>query len=498
MAESHRQMPVVARAKEIALLRKIIASSRPELVAIYGRRRVGKTYLIENEIGRNMRKGDVFFTWTGDMDEQTGQPQAESELIFNLRASIIRYLGDDPKFGNLEDVFLWLARLARDCSQNKKTLFIFLDEFPWLCATRGKSIDFFNAFKNCWNNILNPMGAKVFLCGSATSWMLRNLVHAKGGFAKRLTHKIKLNPFNLKQTREYLAHRGITYSYRTIIELHMIMGGIPWYLDMLDPGKSLRENLYAIMVDENGLLAGKSEYEDLFRYLFAEPDYYQKLVELFNDRRHGLGLAKIAEAMEGAAKPSRKLQVALKTLTESNILDKRVQFKNISKGTYYFLTDEYIRFYNKWLNNKQYGNAAGFYRIFDSQSYRSWNGYNFENLCIKHIEELKNAMGISGIAASHHMYYSPGVCQIDILIDRADKMVTICEAKYHDSEYVMSAGDYKKMIARRDELDHYLKAKRISGTDFNFCLIHLAGVKRRNKYIEQLSPIIISAGSYFE
>ncbi len=495
----HSARPIIGRVEEMRLLKQQLNRSEYSLVAIYGRRRVGKTYLIENILAEHTKnRRCVLLCLTGSLDEKQ-EPISPAQLIMDFRVSCIRYLDDDPSIHTSAEIFPYLARLAAKCAKENLPLVLFLDEFPWLSMVKDENFDFLRSFDHLLNNVLIPGGAKIFLSGSATTWMLHNLIYAKSGLAKRLTLKRKLSPFNLREIHQYLGHRGIDYSHYSLIELYMAIGGIPYYLEKLEADKSLAENLHDLVVANSGILSGEKEYDHLFSYLFKDPSYYKKLVGLFTKSRCGLAIGTIKELMEGdkrSPKPSKKLLDALASLYESDILDKRTQFCNKAKGVYYFLQDEYIRFYNKWIASQEVSTLQGLVRLLDSPSYRSFSGFNFELLCFKHVRELTSALGIGGIEVSPHIYYQKDVCQIDLLLDRADHLVTICEAKFKTNAYEMTKSDYEQMIARKDALQNYIQTKRGRKRDFNFCLIHLSGVTN-NKYIELLRPRLLSAESFF-
>ena len=499
-------MRIVARQEQIRQLVQALSSQRPELVAVWGRRRVGKTYLLHHCITQHRSPSDLYIHLTGGRAKD-GSAQDVNTLITNFRVSLVSSIGADPEIHTPEDIFVYLAKLSRDTQQQGRRLILFLDEFPWLCEIRGKRFDFYQSFEHLWNEVLSKSNAKVFICGSAASWMLKHIVYPKDGLAKRITKKIRLSSFDLRATKQFLQHKGFELSAFSIIELHMTIGGIPFYLDKLDAKKSIRQNLYDLMVHHDGLLSGSVEYDHLFNYLFSDPSYYKKIVAALVDKRAGKTVAQIAHLIgEGdPEKASGKLNETLSVLSESEIFSRRVQFYNKRRGSHYFLVDEYIRFYTQWFKEQPEGGIdyAGFCRILDSQAYRIWRGFNFENLCYRHYPSITKALGIAGLTVSPHVFYHYDKktkkinCQIDLLLDRSDNMITICEAKFYEDEYAITEGEYKKLLRRREALKEYLRSKRTREKDFNFCILHSNGIAK-NKYYELLNPATVSAQCFLD
>jgi hypothetical protein len=230
-----------------------------------------------------------------------------------------------------------------------------------------------------WNNTLakNP-AVKLFVAGSATSWMIDQVIQAKAGLAKRVTAKIHLQALDLMQTRQFLSGKRMDLSHDDVLRIYSALGGIPYYLDALDPTISPNENLYNLLVREDGLLYAGSEYEQLFRYLFTHDAAYIKVIDTLVGRKYGLSSQELARAIEHNSKPSGNLRKILQNLEHSDLIERRTLFLNRSKGFRYFVTDEYIRFVSRWLKDSRVTTYGEFNKIFASPAYSAWQGFDFE------------------------------------------------------------------------------------------------------------------------
>lgn len=460
-----------------------MASNKPELVAIYGRRRVGKTFTISQTLKENTSA--LYFEATGTLVAD-GRKQPLREFLADFSVAWYSCTKTRRAFRSAEDCLIALVDLSAMASRDRP-LYLFLDELPWIARASPR---FFRGLATLWNNTLskNPC-LKLFVAGSATSWMIDQVVQARTGLAKRVTAKIHMRPLDLTQTRQFLAAKGLKLSHNEVIQIYSALGGIPYYLDALDPGISPTENLYRLLVAEDGLLYAGLEYEHLFRYLFARDSAYRKVIDILVEKKYGLSYADLAAEMGGKEELSGGTLKILKNLERSEMIHRRTVFLSRSKGARLFVTDEYIRFVSRWLKDADVTTYAAFNRILSSQSYAAWQGFDFELTVFKNVHLITQALGISGISVEPFVFYQDHQVQIDLLLARADRTITICEAKSHDREYEPTADDVDRARSRTNAIRDCLKAKRKPEHFINHCFIVRNGI-RRNQYFNAINPVV--------
>jgi hypothetical protein len=292
---------------------------------------------------------------------------------------------------------------------------------------------------------------------------------------------------------EFLSSKGFDLPYESVLECCMVLGGVPYYLEALVPSLSIRQNLFELLFSEQGKLAGSKEYDNLFRYLFANHEYYKRLIALLASKRRGFALSEIATAIESRTKPSGHLNVALRNLEECDFIERWPQLFNERREVYCFLADEYARFFQRWIASRtRRWDYASFNALLDGQAYRSWSGFNFEMVCRRNIESIKRALGISGIGVNPEIFYAfdergKRICQIDLLLDRRDNLLTICEVKHHNEPYALTKQDDNKIRVAKRELRRYLQRKRRGKREINVCFITVFGL-RKNAVFHRLNP----------
>jgi uncharacterized protein len=476
-------MQVLARAPEQDRLRKLMASEKPELVAIYGRRRVGKTFTISQTLKEN--PDALYFEATGTL-RADGRKQPLREFLADFSVAWYSCTKARRPFRSAEDCLIALVDLS-DMASKDHPLFLFLDELPWIARSSPR---FFRGLATLWNNTLskNP-NLKLFVAGSSTSWMIDKVIQARAGLAKRVTAKIHMRPLDLTQTRQFLAAKGMRLSHNEVIQLYSALGGIPYYLDALDPEISPTESLYKILVAEDGLLYSGVEYEQLFRYLFARDSAYRKVIDILVEKKYGLTHADLARELNGKDELSGGTLKILENLERSEMIDRRAVFLNRTKGARLFVTDEYIRFVSRWLKHAEVTTYAAFNRIFSSQSYAAWQGFDFELTAFKNVHLITQTLGISGISVEPFVFYQDDKVQIDLLLARGDRTITICEAKSHDREYEPTADDVDRVRSRINTIQDHLKARRKAEHFINYCFIVRNGIKR-NRYFNAINPLV--------
>jgi hypothetical protein len=434
---------ITGRREEQALLKKIYSRDPADLLAVYGRRRVGKTYLIRHYF---QEVECVYFEVTGLKD---GALHDQLKL-FTEKLSAAFYQGlplQPPQ--NWLDAFKLLSKAFETIPQNTKIIF-FIDEIPWFASQKS---GFVQALDYYWNTRWSSRpGLKVIVCGSAASWMLSNLVHAKGGLHNRLTEIMPLMPFSLRETEECLVHKGIKFNRRQIVELYMAIGGIPHYLNGIQPGLSVAQNLNRLCFQKDGFLF--SEFSNLFASLFDASEAHNEIIRLIAKARHGVSREEILEKSKYSSSGGM-FKMRLSELEEAGFIASFTPHGNRNKGTFFRIIDEYVMFYLKWIEpaaqrlKPSLKNTSYWESRMQSQGWKSWAGYAFESTCLKHIEQIKYALGLHAISTEVGSWrYISGKkgrsmedgagCQIDLLIDRADGIINLCEIKFHQGKFVIS------------------------------------------------------------
>jgi len=428
-------MEIFARDSEIKELNRFLKSPKAEFIAVYGRRRVGKTYLIRNFFETRSR---LFFL--------TGIPEANTQqnlLNFNEEYADVFTRGIAQEVpNNWHEAFTRLRKKIEERKIRKKTV-IFLDELPWLSGHKSGFIEALSLF---WNRYLsnNPQ-IILIVCGSAASWMINNMIDAKGSLHNRLTGKIRLLPFNLRETEIYLKKNRINLDQKQIIEIYMAIGGVAAYLNYLEKGKSSKQLISEVCLSHNSSsLYG--EFDRLFKSLFSKSELHVSVVKALAERRIGLTRSEIIEKT-GLTSGSVFNRVT-NELIESGFVSKMPLFGNIKKGSTYRLTDEYSLFYLKWykkIKNTRVNNSTNYWQtLLNTRSYTSWAGFSFEGICLNHVNEIAKALGISGTLYTYsNWYYKPKKkgekgAQIDLVIDRPDNAINLCEIKFTDREFVIT------------------------------------------------------------
>lgn len=482
-------MQVIARWSEQETLRQLMASQKPELVAIYGRRRVGKTFTVSQTLRENSRA--LYFEVTGSVRED-GSARPLADFLSDFSIAWHRWVGDGREIRTVEDCLIALVDLDRMAVKGRP-LYLFLDEMPWIARSAPR---FFSGLATLWNNSLskNPY-VKLFMAGSATSWMINHVIHARAGLAKRVTAKIHMRSLDFAQTKLFLAAKGMSLSHNDVLQIYSALGGIPFYLDVLDPKISPTKNLYKLMVDRGGMLYACVEYEQLFRCLFARDGVHRKVIDTLVANKYGMSHAELAQEVTGNSKPSGALLRMLENLERSELVERRAMFLDSGKGARLFVTDEYIRFASRWLRDSKINDSnmttyASFNKLFGSQSYAAWQRFDLELIAFKNVHLITQALGLAGVSVEPFIYYRNGDVQIDLLLERGDRTITLCEAKSYDSQYAPTEKDVKRFRARREAIRDLLKSKRKPEQFINYCYIVRNGIKR-NRYFHEINPEVV-------
>lgn len=440
---------LIGREKEQEILFSALQSNQSEFVAVIGRRRVGKTFLIKQCYHQN-----IDFELTGL------QHASKTEQLQNFTFAIRTYFPDKevpnrPKTW-LEAFFL-LAQVLGE-KQKQEKMVVFLDELPWLSTKRSGFITGLGWFWNSWAYMKNIV---VVICGSAASWMIEKIINNRGGLHNRVTQRIFLEPFSLGETSSFLRSRHIHLNQYQTTQLYLSMGGIPMYLDQVKPGMSAVQNIQEICFQRQGYL--RHEFERLFPSLFDSPEKHIEIIRALANKRIGMTRDEIIQRTR--FENGGMLSQFLKELSQSGFIKIYNGFGKKSRQSLYRLTDPYSLFYLTFIEPLGPEKNIDFTKLSDLPHYKSWSGYAFENLCLVHIKQIRNALGISGIYTSISSFFAkqsmdiPGA-QIDLVIDRGDQSINLCEIKFSSSEYEVSKTDVENFQRKERVFQHHTKTKK--------------------------------------
>lgn len=418
---------IVGRREEIARLDRCMEEARAQLVIVYGRRRVGKTYLI-NEYYDNR----YTFRLTGAY-KQTREFQLKS-----FAEEMKRKSGKDcPAPSDWREAFQMLRNYLETFSDEEKKV-VFFDEMPWLDTPQS---DFLPTFEWFWNDWASGIENLVFIvCGSATSWMTKHITENKGGLFNRQSCRIYLEPFTLHETELFLNSVNIIWSRYEIAECYMIMGGIPYYLSLLDRSLTYTQNIDRLFFKKRGELW--DEFDHLFRTLFSNSEGYIKIVEALSRKTGGMTRSEIIE--KTGLPTNGMLSKMIYDLETSGFIRVSNYYGRKKKDALYQLADYYTAFYFRYIKDN-YGKDEHYWsNAIDNPARRAWAGLTFEQLCKDHIPQIKRKLGISGVLSEETIWFTPGDeelgisgAQIDLLIERRDRVINLCEMKFSINEYVI-------------------------------------------------------------
>jgi uncharacterized protein len=466
-------MKITGRKKEKIILRDLTYSDKPEFVAVYGRRRVGKTFLIREFFTNNFS-----FYLTGISNENT-----KSQLK-NFNTSLQKYgKMPYPLVNNWLDGFQQLIHLLENTSVKGKKV-VFMDELPWMDTPKS---GFISALEHFWNSWASARNDVLFIvCGSATSWVMNNLIRNYGGLHNRVTAKIYLEPFTLGECEAYFKDANIELNRYHILESYMIFGGIPYYLSLFKKGYSLAQNVDRLCFAINGELS--SEFTSLYSSLFKHSENYMKLVEFIAGKKKGMLREEIIQS--GILSNGGGLTKVLDDLENCGFIRRYKAFGKPRKNQLYQLTDFYSLFYLYFIRKKKNDDESFWVNSVESPQHRAWSGYAFERVCLAHIRQIKNKLGISGVSTEISAWRSqvsdPGA-QIDLVIDRKDQIINLCEIKFSVSEFIIDKSYDMTLRNKKEVFRNETQTRKALHTT----LITSFGVKK-NEYSGMIQSEITS------
>lgn len=426
---------IIGRKEEQQILRSAVQSENSEFVAVYGRRRVGKTYLIRETFGYK-------FTF-----QHTGLAKGNTkEQLFSFAISLRDAGYDDcPIPKSWLEAFSLLSTYLKNSTDEKKI--VFLDELPWMDTPRSNFISAFEHFWNGWASARKDI--VLIICGSATSWIINKVINDHGGLHNRVTKQIALQPFTLKECEMFAQSKGLEMSRHQLAECYMVFGGIPYYWSLLEKGLSLAQNIDKIIFAKNGKLS--NEFNQLYASLFKSPEQYIDIVTALGKKKAGMTREEIIAATDKYSNGA--LSKVLDELEYCGFIRKYNGFDKKSKQAIYQLIDNYTLFYFKFIQQNENNDEHFWSASIDSAMHRAWSGLAFERLCMAHTQQIKAALGIAGVLSNVYSWRkeadetSDGA-QIDLLIDRKDQVVNLCEMKYSLSEFVIDA-EYEQKLRNK-------------------------------------------------
>lgn len=444
-------------------------SGNSEFVAIYGRRRVGKTFLVNSTF-----KEQYAFKHTGLSpfeDEKRTITMADQLLAFHF--SLLRYdqSEDIPVPKNWQEAFFRLERLLESKADGSKQV-VFIDELPWMDTPRSKFVSAFEGFYNNWASERDDI--LLIVCGSSSSWILKNLVNNQGGLYDRITCHMKLIPFTLRETEEFFRSKGVEMERYDIVRAYMAFGGVPYYLGYVKPGISIEQSIDDAIFRENASLGG--EFKRLFKTLFTNSEKYAQIVRFLVRRNYGYTREEIAAATGISA--GGGLSDYLSKLVEADFVEQYHPAMSETKEDYFRLKDCFCIFWLRFMDGKTGVDPHFWQNNYTSNRTVSWQGIAFEQICLSHIESIRRALGINGITTITSNLIIPSEKpgdggQIDLVIERGDRHVNLCEMKFYSSEVSI---DQKENIKLRNRKDHFKEKFKVKGSVF-LTLVTTFGLK---------------------
>jgi len=482
---------IVGRKKEQKVLQAVYQSQKAELLAVYGRRRVGKTFLLTTFF---QQKDAVFFHCAG-IQKAVMRDQLEA---FVRQISDTFYDGlqiaPQKKWMHAFDI---LTKAIEKIQPNKKIVLLF-DEAPWMAT---KKSNFLEAFDYYWNRYWTQDNRlKVIVCGSSASWIIEHFIDNKGGLYNRVTRILELDPFSLYETRDFLLHKGIKLNKTQVLELYLVLGGIPHYLSLIQKGISAAQAVDELCFKKSGELV--KEFDRLFSSLFTDGEAYAGIIRTIGKYRYGIGQAEIVKAC--AKHTGGRISTRLKNLEEAGFIQEFIPYGHNAKGRYYKVTDEFCLFYLYWIEpnlktiTKQTSGSGYWLSKTQSQEWKSWSGYAFEAICYKHIPAIRKALNISVSAEIGNWRYAPrnnkaSGCQIDLLFDRNDGIVTLCEIKYNAKPFIIDKTYAKTLFNKVNTFEKITE----TGKQIFMTMITANGLKS-NAYSEEAVVNIVTLEDLFE
>lgn len=485
---------IFGRQEELETLEYVFKSKKPEFVALYGRRRVGKTYLIRQ--ASMQQKEAVFFNVTGSQ----GGKLREQITHFVVKLSEVFYGGVSllvPK--TWDEAFELLTKAIEGVSKNKKVI-LFFDELPWMATKRSRLLENLDYYWNqYWSD--DPR-IKLIICGSSASWIIQKVINNRGGLHNRITQNMPLDPFTLKETKQYLDSQGVRLKNQQILLIYMVTGGVPYYLSHIQKGLSAAQIIEDLAFTKKGVLFG--EFDSLFSSLFEHSDEYIRIIRAIASARYGISQSALLSILGKASMGAVGLK-RLQELEETGFIMSFMPYQHKRQGIYYRLIDEYTLFYLKWIEpikttvQKKDLNRDNWTAMQNNPAWNNWLGLAFESICYKHISLIRKALRINAIAIADAWRYVPRKgemeqgAQIDLLFDRQDDVITLCEIKYSEEPFVLTK-EYVEVLKRKMKV---FKDRTHTNKQLFMTLVTANGLKN-NFYVDDLIHGVVTLDDFFK
>ena len=432
-------MAIIGRTGEQSELRRLGASGKPEFLAVYGRRRVGKTFLI-----REYYRGSFAF-YTSGVAKGTKRDQLKA-FRSSLKSSGAAADGPLKDWFDAFDLLrehLESGKARRDPESGR--LVVFLDELPWLDTPKSGFLPAFDYFWNTWGSARPDV--LLIVCGSATSWISEKLFESRGGFHNRVTARMRLEPFTLAECEQLMRLNGFAVTRQLVAEAYMAFGGVPYYLQLMDPRLGFARDVDRLCFEDGAPLA--NEFEELYRSLFRKGDRHIGVVRALAGKRMGLTRDEVARA--SGLSSGGMLSETLGELEQCGFIRSYRDFSRTKREPLYQLVDPFTLF---WLRFVEHADDPRYWQHnLASAGVRAWHGLAFEMLCLSHVAQIKRKLGVEMIATSTCSWRSKGAdpgAQIDLVIDRADGIVNLCEMKWAAAPYAVTKRDWEAMARARE------------------------------------------------
>ena len=480
---------VIGREEEKRLLNSYIGSPRSEFIAIYGRRRIGKTFLV-----KEMFEGRFAFRMTGKEKADTKQQ------LSNFQYALSDFGAETDLPTDWTEAFRMLSQHIERLGADEPKI-LFFDELPWLDSTGSHFVDALEYFWNSWAYYRNDI--KLIVCGSATSWMLSHVINARGGLHNRVTHQINLMPFTLHETELYFQARNFPYERPEIMECYMAIGGVAYYLSLFETDKSVSQNIEALFFRRNAELKG--EFGKIYKSLFKRAEKHIAIVTALAKKGSGMTRSEIMEELQAAN--NGNLSTQLRELEECEFIRSFVPFGKTKKDTMYQLIDPFTLFHFRFLDGRTAFPTNYWPKLQLTPAYSNWCGYAFEILCLNHVEQIVKDLGIDGMLSTPCSWvYRPTKAvlesedadedlkkgaQIDLLIDRSDKTINLCEMKYAQGEYEITK-DYDAYMQQRMNV-----FRKVTGTRKTLVPIYITPFGLKNNMYSRRLPRQVTVNALF-
>ena len=467
---------MIGRKEERQQLDNLLASNKAELLAVIGRRRVGKTYLI-----REHYKKQIVFEFTGT------QHSKRRNQLKKFSQKLQEYTNSSLPIAVPEDwaaAFIQLKIYLKNRKITKDKPVIFFDEVPWIASKRS---GFLNEFGYWWNDWASQQQIVVVICGSAASWMIDKVVNHKGGLHNRITEYIHLQPFTLAEVKQYLEAIPLHLDHYQILQLYMSIGGIPHYLQHIRKGESATQIINRLCFHKDGIL--RNEFKNLYAALYEGHERHISVVKALSTKWKGLTRKEII-ALTKLSNGGGLTQILTELISSAFVIE-IVPYGKKKKDTLYRLVDEYSLFYLNFIEGQRAGKKDIWLQNAQNHPYKIWRGYSFENICLKHVEAIKQALGIAGVQTEISSFRSVGTTdrvgvQIDLLIDRNDQCINLCEMKFYNDDFTLTKEEAEKLRRRRSRFQQITKTKK---TLFN-TLVTTYGVVSNASSSSQVDSVV--------